>query len=60
MLLNVVLKSLLYTHQLTLDLAQASLPYLQEVADSFIPQAFQIAATSHQRTTKSRFWSRNY
>jgi hypothetical protein len=44
LLLNVVLKSLLYPHELTLDLAQASLPYLEELADSFIPQAFQIAA----------------
>ncbi|CCI24556.1 MULTISPECIES: hypothetical protein [Microcystis] len=43
MLLNVVLKSLLYPHELTLDLAQVSLPYLEELADSLIPQAFQIA-----------------
>ncbi|CCI09407.1 hypothetical protein MICAD_530006 [Microcystis aeruginosa PCC 7941] len=37
MLLNVVLKSLLYPHELTLDLAQVSLPYLEELADSLIP-----------------------
>jgi len=50
LLLNVVLKSLLYPHELTLDLAQVSLPYLEELADSLIPQAFQIAS----RVTKEQ------
>jgi predicted O-linked N-acetylglucosamine transferase (SPINDLY family) len=43
LLIKVILKSLLYPHELTLNLAQESLPYLQELADSFIPQAFQVA-----------------
>jgi predicted O-linked N-acetylglucosamine transferase (SPINDLY family) len=40
---TVVLKTLAYPSELTLDLAQKSLPYLQVLAASFIPSAFSVA-----------------